>query len=273
MKIHCSIKRLTAFVALGALVSSSTLADTNPKKGIGLSTNRYADSWYEMVDSLNVSWHYSWGPKTPKAGPADVEFVPMVWSYRRPDAKFEAKLDAIREQQPEVILGYNEPDGKKQANMSVELALEGWPYLEELDIRLGSPGPVHAHKEWLQEFMKEAEARDYRVDFICVHWYGGRNAQGFINRLKEIHEMYDRLIWITEFAPADWSAKTPQQNRHSPEEVLAFMKEVLPMLDDLDFVERYAWFSGRLDRAPLWSAALFDADGNLTELGRYYSAH
>ena len=247
--------------------------DLHPKKGIGLSTKRHSQNWNVIVDKLDVSWHYSWGPELPAPGPEGVEFVPMIWGYWGPDEKFNTKLDSIRTQQPKHLLGYNEPDGKKQANMTVAKALEGWPYLTELGIRIGSPGPVHAHKEWLQQFMQQADSLDYRVDFICVHWYGGRNPQGFIDRLKQIHEMYQRPIWITEFAPADWSAKTPEENRHSPEEVLAFMQAVLPILDELDFVERYAWFSSRRNNPALWSAALFDGDGTLTELGRFYASH
>jgi hypothetical protein len=68
----------------------------------------------------------------------------------------------------------------------------------------------------------------------------------------------------------DWQAKSVEENRHSAEDVLRFMQEVLPMLDNQDFVERYAWFPAAPDRIPLATSALFDANGQLTELGQCY---
>ena len=48
------------------------------------------------------------------------------------------------------------------------------------------------------------------------------------------------------------------------------MKEILPELDKLDFVHRYAWFSAKKSNAALGNAALFYDNGNLTPLGKYY---
>ena len=166
------------------------------------------------------------------------------------------------------LLGFNEPDHKNQANMSVDKALKAWPYLEKTGLRLGSPGAAHPHKEWMQEFMGEAKKKRLRVDFVCVHWYGGPNVDSFIGYLENIHRMYRKPIWITEFAVADWNAKSVEANRHSTGEVHRFMKEVLPKLDKLDFVERYAWFNAGQGSAPLGTSALFKPDGSLTWLGK-----
>ena len=160
-----------------------------------------------------------------------------------------------------------------QANMSVLRALEAWPYLMQTCLRLGSPAAVHAHKEWMQEFMKQAEAKNYRVDFVCVHWYGSPNVRSLVNRLREVHKMYGKPIWITEFAVADWKAESREQNRYSPEVVLSFMRELLPKLDDLDFVERYAWFSASEGDKALGTSALFREDASLTTLGQFYASH
>ena len=50
------------------------------------------------------------------------------------------------------------------------------------------------------------------------------------------------------------------------------MSELLPALDDIDYIHRYAWFDG-VGRAPLASSALFDADGNITPLGELYAGN
>jgi Glycosyl hydrolase catalytic core len=52
-----------------------------------------------------------------------------------------------------------------------------------------------------------------------------------------VHELYGKPIWLTEFALANW--KTPATS----EQQRAYIKEAVPMLEKLPFVERYAWFA------------------------------
>jgi hypothetical protein len=129
---------------------------------------------------------------------------------------------------------------------------------------------VHPDKEWMIAFMDGVKQRGLRVDFICVHSYGGPNPEALVKRLEAVHKMFGRPIWITEFAVGDWKAKSVDQNQHKPEAVLGFMEKVLPMLDRLDFVERYAWFPSKPTSAPLGTSALFDENGGLTPLGQCY---
>ena len=119
--------------------------------------------------------------------------------------------------------------------------------------------------------LKQVKAKKYRVDFVCVHWYGGPNANSLVKHITKIHKLYGKPIWITEFAVADWNAKNIKQNKHSAPQILKFMKEVLPKLEKLPFVERYAWFSGAPDHKALGTSALFKKDGSLTVLGKFYA--
>lgn len=252
----------------------------HPKKGACLTTVRQnQDTWQAKVAALRVSWHYSWGATLAAEEPKGVEFVPMIWGYWGTNESFLATIQELTaaksDNSRKHLLGFNEPDGtgKDQSKMTVAKALEAWPHLMQTGLRLGSPGAVHADKEWMQEFMKEAAAKGYRVDFVCVHWYGGPNVPAFLDRLRKIHQLYGKPIWITEFAVADWKAESREKNKHSPEVVLKFMQEVLPALDELDFVERYAWFSFPTNHRALGPSALFTDDGTLTELGQFYAAH
>ena len=68
------------------------------------------------------------------------------------------------------VLAFNEPDGKDQANMTIEETLANWKDLEEIGVNLGSPAAVQAHKEWMQNWFKAAKAKKHRVDFVTVHW-------------------------------------------------------------------------------------------------------
>ncbi len=240
------------------------------KKGFGKTIR--GSNWSFMVSDLKVHWHYSWGSTLSEYEPVNVDFVPMIWGYNGIDQEKVAELKTLKDEgKLRYLLGFNEPDKTDQANMTVAQAIEKWPLLEEVGVPLGSPAPANPTGDWLQEFMQRAENEGLRVDFVCVHWYGGINAQAFLNRLQEIYDLYNKPIWITEFAPADWDATTPAENRHSTAEVLNFMETVLPELEELSYVDRYAWFSFSQNSAAGTSSALFDAAGNLTELGAYYA--
>lgn len=240
------------------------------KKGICMGGG--ADS-QKRIESLNAGWHYNWTPTWKGKKIKDTPFVPMIWANNQWAAGALKELRVAKSKADEnPLLGLNEPDGKDQANMSVQAALAFWPQLEKTNRRLGSPATVHPDNEWMKSFMKGADEKGYRVDFVCVHWYGQNDPDKFIERIEQIHKLYGKPIWITEFAIADWSAKSSKDIEHRPEEVLRFMKAVLPKLEKLDFVERYAWFNATPDHPKLAASALFDKGGKLTELGEFYAS-
>jgi len=257
-------------------VKTMDASKRNPKKGFCVTT-RQGNNWVKKLNMLNVSNHYSWGYHLKSTEPQDIEFIPMIWSTRGDVDGLQKPIEQLKdwadEEKIHYLLGFNEPDGKKQANMTVDQAIAAWPMLMQPDLKLGSPACVHADNGWMQEFMHKADSLDYRVDFITVHWYGGPNVNGFIDYLKKIHKIYHRPIWITEFAIGDWKAKQVSDNRYSPQQILSFMKDLLPKLDKLDFVKKYFWFSASTQSAALGHSALFNEDGTLTELGKYYSQY
>jgi hypothetical protein len=256
-----------ALAAAPSFAAESTLPGS-PKKGLGITTK--SPDWARKLRDLRCPWFYSWGANIPAGVPAGTSFVPMVWGYWGNKQGIEKAAKAAKDAGIKNLLGFNEPDQKSQANLSVEKALDLWPILMETGLRLGSPGCVHPDRDWMKEFMDGVEKRKLRVDFICVHSYGGPNADALVKRLEQVHRMFDRPLWITEFAVGDWDAKSAETHRHRPDTVLRFMDEVLPRLDRLDFVERYAWFPAGQDNRALGTSALFDAQGKLTRLGQRY---
>jgi hypothetical protein len=238
------------------------------KKGLGQTVK--FPGWEKRLTDLRCKWFYSWNKEIPKGLPDGMEFIPMIYRYGGDaqviaDTAAAAKKAGIKE-----ILGFNEPDKQKQGNMTLDQTLEAWPLLMETGMRLGSPGCTHPDKEWMIQFMAAAKERNLRVDFICVHSYGGPNPEALVQRLENIHQMFGLPLWITEFAVGDWNAKSVEENKNKPETVLRFMEQVLPMLDKLDFLERYAWFPAKPTSIPLCSSALFNAEGALTPLGECY---
>lgn len=244
------------------------LQSGSKKKGLGFGAKN--PFWPGMLTELKCKWCYTWMGHVPPDLPEGMQFIPMVRSkgmQAEPIAKVASQAEAhgITE-----LLSLNEPDAAKQDDMTVEAALDAWPLLMETGLRLGSPGCIHPDQKWMLDFMAGVEERQLRVDFVCVHSYGGPDPAALVGRLQKVHKLYDRPIWITEFGVGDWKAKSVEENRHSPETVLRFMDKVLPMLDDLDYLERYAWFPSQIESAPLGTGALFDADGELTALGECY---
>jgi len=240
------------------------------------------------VIAVNPYWNYSWGVDLVPVQPTEIEFMPMTWG----GGKTEKLRERLKEKVGPLIkkgtfkrlLGFNEPDKKEQANMSYMRAIELWPELMAMGIPLCSPScanPEGINDEsvqgvsgtWMRDFMNEAKKRKYRIDYVGVHWYGGTSSKHFKSKLERIYVKYGkRPLLITEFAPADWKAKTPSKNRHSPAKVLKFMKETLPWLEKQDWIAGYAWFSFNINSPQGTNSALMDEEGNLTAIGEYYKS-
>ncbi|MFO1485613.1 MAG: glycosyl hydrolase [Verrucomicrobiaceae bacterium] len=251
------------------MAQSASKKDAKKGYATGLKSAQQAGA----VTNLKVKWIYNWTSKRPAGLPEGVEWVPMV--FKDNESQFAAKaVEEIRADlanKPSAVLGFNEPEGKDQANMTVEQALSAWPKLEELNLPLGSPAGVHADSPWMQSFMKEALKRKYRIDFITIHWYGGPTASQFLSHIDKIARLYKRPLWITEFCPADWTATKTGKNQHEEKDVLRFIKDALPRLERSNDVERYAWFGTAPGNTPTGCSALCDASGALTKLGEAYA--
>jgi hypothetical protein len=243
------------------------------KKGVAF-TNK-TKAWSHKTSDLNAHWMYSWGNELRDEIPDNVEYVPMFWGKGSVNADNLARIKGlIADGKVKYVLGFNEPDGAKQANMTVDEAIALWPELETLNIPLGSPATVSPNNEWMIEFMQKADALNLRVDFIAVHNYGGPNVPALINKLQETYEAYNRPIWITEFAVADWNATTIEENRYTENQVTTYMTDILNAMDDLDWIHRYAWFDGS-DIPALAPSALFDPENPrvITSVGQVYAGH
>ena len=239
------------------------------KKGVAF-TNR-AKAWSHKTSELNAHWMYSWGNALAEEIPENVEFVPMFWGKGSPtDENLDRIRQLIADGKVKYVLGFNEPDGAEQANMSVDEAIALWPKLEGLGVPLVSPATVNPTNAWMTEFMSRAEELGLRVDYVAVHSYGGSNVLSFINKLKETHDLYGKPIWVTEFAVADWNATTPENNRYSEAEVIQFMQDATSAMNSIEWVHRYAWFDG--SNAALATSSLFDDEAVISTLGNVYAA-
>lgn len=247
---------------------------TTTKKGVAFGVSSI-DSWEYRLTALNAKWHYSWNWELQDNYPDDVEFVPMIWGVNSTSTSILSNIASLVDNGDVThLLGFNEPDLVSQANMTVDQAVESWERIEETGAILGSPVTAAPLNSWMIDFMTRALDENLQVDFVAVHWYGPPNAANFINKINEVFDQYQKPIWITEFAVRDPGATTIENNQYSPEQVLEFMEAVLPELEEMEFVHRYAWFStstSNQNYAKTATSVLIDDDNQITPLGEFYA--
>jgi hypothetical protein len=253
----------------------STAKQIVPLSKKGFVYSLYDPTTSSKVNTLNVGWHYNWNFLRTPGVDNSVPYTPMIWGMtsvgNQNAVNIINKID--NDGYENVVLGFNEPDGAKQANMTVEQAIANWPLLLNSGRRVGSPasaGNPTTAGGWLANFMTAAKAANLRVDLICVHWYAPPNATSFLKELDTLYQQYGLPIWITEFAVADWTATTA--SKFTVDQISAFMKAVIPELNKRSYIERFAWKTRSTSDVNMGTSALFNDDGSLTALGSLYAS-
>lgn len=219
----------------------------------------------------DAGWYYNWTcNRTP--GKIDAEFVPMIKGARDTTPKNFEKIERLKKDHGVThLLGFNEPDSASQGNTSVAKAIEKWPMLMETGLRLGSPAVTDNKRgrDWFAEFSAKAAQRKFRCDFIAIHRYpnikGESSILQFLRSLEAVFAKHGLPIWVTEFSGLNFGSKGRKMTRQSN---FMFMEKVLPVLERLPYIERYAWYSGARSQM----AYLYDQK-NADQLGRLGKAY
>lgn len=214
----------------------------------------------EAVTKVGAAWWYNWyvEPGSCQAS----EFVPMVSgedAEKRSAGDIAWQMDQVVKGGHKTVLGFNEPD---RSNMTVAQAVDLWPTLtSDSSITVGSPAPTagQAGNTWLEEFMKQVDAKKLRVDFIALHWYGwdagSCNATSLESYIKWAESITgNRNIWITEFG-------CMHESNTDMATVTKFYKDAVEMFSRHPRIVRYAWYPHNTHNEILNSA------GELTSLG------
>lgn len=263
------------FASAASPIGKTRPLPPGPLPGVGAWQGKKVSA--SLADS-GARWYYTWTPDHEGIDtPSGCEFVPMIWGRR------DLTDDALRRAKSHgtVLLGFNEPDVHKQANMSVNEALNAWPRLQQTGLSLGAPAVAtlgDVPGKWLDQFMSGARSRGHRVDFIPVHWYLSpelRDAyttatavEDLRRYLEAVHIRYGLPLWLTEFSLITYRDGAQVM---APRVQAEFLAAAASMMTTLPYLERWAWFS-----LPPWpegpDTALYDAAGRVTEVGQQFRA-
>ena len=232
------------------------------------------------ITGMDNTWFYRWNNQW--ISDLQRECIPMAWGSTNADDDNDINLYQSKYKTTHV-LGFNEPDdcegqsGQYNDLCTVSTALELYENLMKTGLRLVSPAcRQNAVFNWLDLFNQQAIQNDIRIDVIAVHWYDwGGNPQNSTNAdpnsifdrfkiyLQNVYDLYGLPIWITEFNGNKY--RSIQTN-------LQFMELAIPYLENLDYVERYAWFEPHNIDNPKdpGNGEFFDEAMNLTDIGMFY---
>lgn len=278
-------KILLSVLALAAFLSTAT-AQTQPrsdKRGFGEDNLNYIEDLRALA--RGCTWFYNWGvaPTSFVAGSVGADkgiaFVPMAWNGGFDETKLSAYYDAHTDEH--YLLGFNEPNFKEQANMTPEAAVEPWhrleAYAEAKGLKLVAPALNYSAwqeystpEKWMDEFIakyKEKYGTEPRFDVLALHCYMN-DPTALINYVENFAKKYGRKVWLTEFCSWEGNVTAASQQQS--------MLAKVQLLEQSDYVERYAWFKARgADKLPFYNLVEYPvpgkyAKGTLSELGFAY---
>ncbi|KII84389.1 glycoside hydrolase family 128 protein [Plicaturopsis crispa FD-325 SS-3] len=219
----------------------------------------YTDSAATTPFGTTASWAYNWD-QTTGALAGGIEYVPMLWGTSSDHTGGWATnaQNAINGGSTH-LLGFNEPDLSSQSNLSPADAAAAWKtYMQPFagKAKLVSPaitnGAAPMGTAWMDSFLSACSG--CTIDAIAIHIYdSATNTAYFEQYISDIGTKYGKPVWVTEFAGS--GAEADQES---------FLKTMIPFLDGLSSVERYAYF------ADIEGSGLISG-GALTPLGVTYS--
>ena len=251
-----------------------------PKKG--LAGHESKSSEYQG------NWAYNWGRTTVADLPLNVVFNPMQWGNYNWDVGSASgtveqfRSEWQRQDKAMYYLGFNEPDGTDQSNLTVDKAIELWPRLERMDLPLISPVTTNPDNSWMTNFMAQANARGYRMDAVAAHKYPGPNSGdpgAVISELQSLSVKWGRPVWFTEFSTVDWAGT----NKWTQEDNYNWLAEFMWRAESLPWLRRYSLFlftattTNYAEPTNPWDPVgprsnAFDTNGTPTAFGELYFA-
>jgi len=238
LKIMIPVLKWLSCLALLFSLPCASLARNSTKKGLGFGKNFMCG---DVEAFSNLNWYYKWNTEFhPECGPQPEPgyFIPMIYGYY-------GEVPDIEADPFDSILGFNEPNHKHTkltgSDLTPEEAAFAWIEIQEKypNKILVSPCASAAHKEdaiaWFDQFFDICSELGCRIDYLATHDYSG-NVDMVMDALYNLYQRFGRKVWLTEFA---------RSNTKNEDVVLKYMQEILPRLEEADYIWKYAWYVAR----------------------------
>ncbi|KAM0440729.1 hypothetical protein ACHAPT_000030 [Fusarium lateritium] len=241
--------------------SSGGSAGFSHKRGLAYNDVELANTF--ASNCQNCGWAYNWGPSS--GGIKGLNFIPTLWGDDDERVKnFEASIDECLSNGAKAIFSFNEPDNGGQANMDPGRAATS--HVKLLNgysgkALIGAPSISNSGLDgegvaWLKSWVSSCKSAGCKYDFCNVHWYSEvEYGETLFDHLKASHEACGgKPIWLTEFAP-----------KGSDEAIAKWLKEAIPRLEALDYLDAYSYFM--VSQGVLMSSA-----SELSSYGKVYAS-
>lgn len=182
------------------------------KKGYPIQWSKPNSIFMSALINARASWTYNWNVSVDQGilnalVKSNINYCPCVWSDN-----FDINRGTKLHVKPKFIIGYNEPDQLKQANMDIERILQSWEGMSKLvpkDIILVGPSisdGVFSFRKRLYDALKH---NGLRFDAIGLHYYRTDIDSFPRNDIPNLADIYGKPCVITEYGYMDW--KNPKR--------------------------------------------------------------
>ncbi|KAK0613809.1 glycosyl hydrolase catalytic core-domain-containing protein [Immersiella caudata] len=209
------------------------------KRGRGLAFNDPNLLGRFLGGGSHISWTYNWA-QTDDSN-TGLEFVPMCWGITKGfPATWAKNAQKMIDAGSKALFSFNEPDHAAQANLSPEQAAAS--HIELMNpfagkARIGAPSITNSGSSnqgigWLKRWFEVCDGK-CAVDFVNIHIYGF-DTNTFLQHLINVHNLFQKPVWITEFAFGG-----------SDDEVDRQLQVIIDQIENnstFAFVENYSYF-------------------------------
>lgn len=247
--------------------SSSGSSGLSHKRGLAYNEAALANTF--GASCPNCGWAYSWG--STNTGSEDLDsaynFIPLLHSNKTEfTSVWSDNAAAAIKSGSKALFSFNEADIVTQANIpAADAAAYHVQYMNPFSgqAKIGAPSVSNSGEsgqglDWLKSWIDACEARDEQCqyDFCNIHWYSQpAYVDTLFTQLEAAHKLCGKPIWLTEFAPTE----------ASDAQVSAFLEEVIPKLEALDYVEAYSYFM-------VATGNLMSSETSLSSYGQVYAS-
>ncbi|TDZ46148.1 Alkali-sensitive linkage protein 1 [Colletotrichum trifolii] len=232
------------------------------KRGFAYNDANLVNKFTDSKQCTKCSWAYNWDSTDNGLIRHSLDFVPMIWSPKEEHTRrWPQNADAMLLSGSTHILSFNECDRPDQCNLDAASAAAA--HVEYVNkyagrARIGSPATSNSAAagqglNWLELWVWTCDGLGCEYDFCVTHWYGN-SVEELLKHVASVHKICrGKPVWLTEFAI----------DVGSDEQHAAFITAVVPQLDGVAYLERYAYFMIQEGR--------FISGSTITSSGRAYA--